>query len=72
MAVAFLTVMTSLGFLLGPLATGFLQEVADLRTALQIVSLSAISLTVTGIVLRPLSAADVSGEAGELAVEGEG
>lgn len=71
-AVAFLTVMTSLGFLLGPLATGFLQEVADLRTALQIVSLSAISLTVTGIVLRPLSAADVSGEAGELAVEGEG
>ncbi len=71
-AVAFLTVMTSLGFLLGPLATGFLQEVTDLRTALQIVSLSALSLTVTGIILRPVSTTvEVSGDAGGLAVQGE-
>ena len=70
-AVAFLTVMTSLGFLLGPLATGFLQEVTDLRTALQIVSLSAVSLTVTGMVLRPLSTIEAIGESDGLAVEGE-
>ncbi len=70
-AIAFLTVMTSLGFLLGPLAVGFLQEVTDLRTALQIVSLSAISLTITGIVLRPVSTSDVIQGADGLAVPGE-
>ena len=70
-AIAFLTVMTSLGFLLGPLATGFLQEATDLRTALQIVSLSAVSLTVTGIVLRPVSTSEVIRDSDRLAAQGE-
>ena len=67
-AIAFLTVMTSLGFLLGPLAAGFLQEATDLRTALQIVSLSAVSLTVTGMVLRPVSTSEVIKDSDGLAV----
>jgi len=67
-AIAFLTVMTSLGFLLGPLATGFLQEAIDLRTALQVVSLSAVSLTVTGMILRPVSTSEVIKDSDGLAV----
>ncbi len=70
-AIAFLTVMTSLGFLLGPLATGFLQEATDLRTALQIVSLSAVSLTVAGVVLRPVSTSEVIEDSDGLSVQGE-
>ena len=70
-AIAFLTVMTSLGFLLGPLATGFLQEAIDLRTALRIVSLSAVSLTVTGMILRPVSTSEVTKDSEGVAVQSE-
>ena len=55
-AVAFTTVMLSAGFLLGPLSTGFLQEATgDLRLALLAVSFTSVSLSVTGVVLRPLA-----------------
>ena len=69
-AIVLLTVMTSLGFLLGPLAAGFLLEATD-WTALQIVSLSAGSLIVTGMVLRPVSRSEVIKDSDGLVVQGE-
>ena len=51
---AFTTMMTSGGIALGPLVTGFLQEIfGDLRPALIIVSFSGLSLSAAGILLRP-------------------
>ena len=51
---AFTTMMSSGGIALGPLVTGFLQEVVGgLRPALLIVSFSGLSLTAAGILLRP-------------------
>ena len=51
---AFTSMMTSGGIALGPLVTGFLQEIlGDLRPALLIVSFSGLSLSAAGILLRP-------------------
>ena len=52
-ALAFMMTMISAGGVLGPLVTGLLQEaLGDLRLALLIVSLSALSLSAAGILLR--------------------
>ena len=51
---AFTTMMTSGGIALGPLVTGFLQEIlGGLRPALIIVSFSGLSLSAAGFLLRP-------------------
>ena len=53
-AVSFLGVSMSLGSVIGPLVTGFLQEALhDLRTALLVVSFAGLSLSLAGILLRP-------------------
>ena len=58
---AFTTMMTSGGIALGPLVTGFLQEIlGGLRPALIIVSFAGLSLSGAGILLRP-SAASLRG-----------
>ena len=59
---SFLTVSFSIGAVLGPLVTGFLQEaLEDLRTALFLVSFAGLSLTAVGFVLRFGGAATDSG-----------
>ncbi|MCH9010122.1 MAG: MFS transporter [Chloroflexi bacterium] len=59
---SFLTVSFSIGAVLGPLVTGFLQEtLEDLRTALFLVSFAGLSLTAVGFVLRFGGAANDSG-----------
>ena len=51
--VSFLTVALSAGSVLGPLATGFIQEaLEDLRMALLFVSFAGLSLSGAGIMLR--------------------
>ena len=51
---AFTMMMTSGGIALGPMVTGFLQEIlGGLRPALFIVSFAGLSLSVAGILLRP-------------------
>ena len=52
-ASAFIMTMTFVGDVVGPLAAGFLHELlGDLREALIIVSFGALSLVLTGIILR--------------------
>jgi predicted MFS family arabinose efflux permease len=49
----FTVTMTSAGFMLGPLVTGFLQDaLGDLRLSLIILSFTALSLTAAGLLLR--------------------
>ena len=53
MANTFTVTMTSAGFMLGPLVTGFLQDaLGDLRLSLIILSFTALSLTAAGLLLR--------------------
>ena len=62
---AFTTMMTSAGIALGPLVTGFLQEIlGGLRPALIIVSFSGLSLSAAGLLLSP-GIASLRGSASE-------
>ena len=52
-ASSFMIVITSAGFIVGPLVTGFLQEqFDDLRLALMIISFGGLSISVAGLLLR--------------------
>lgn len=52
LAVAITSTMFAVGNVLGPIATGFLHEATDLKTALFIMSFGALLLTVSGTFLR--------------------
>ena len=51
-ALAFTMMMISAGTVLGPLITGFLQEVVSLKVTLLIISFFALSLSAAGTFLR--------------------
>ena len=52
--IAFFLTMVSAGSVLGPLATGYLQELfGELRLPLLIVGLSSLTLCLAGLMLRP-------------------
>lgn len=52
LAVAITSTMFAIGNVVGPIATGFLQEATDLKTALLVMSFAALMLTVAGTFLR--------------------
>jgi ACS family glucarate transporter-like MFS transporter len=55
LGVAFLITLVSAGTMLGPLATGYLQELfGELRLPLLIVGLASLSLCLAGLMLRPI------------------
>ena len=59
-AQAFMIVVASAGFIIGPMMTGFLQEqLADLRLSLMIVSFAGLSVSAAGFLLRLGAQAEV-------------
>ena len=69
MASAFIMTMTLAGDVLGPLAVGYMIEIlGDLREAMIIVSFGALSLVITGMLLRS-AIKDAGAEHRETALE---